>query len=106
MIATERLLESVKPDEPCGPNLEYDAAFTELERIAKGRAEQQIGTTVTEAEEPNWKEVAEKGAKLLESTKDLRVGVHLAKALLRTGGFAGARDGLAILAGMVQKYWD
>ena len=106
MIAIERLLEAVGGEDPCGPNLEYDASFTELERIAKGRAEQQIGTTVTEAEEPNWKDVAEKGGTILESTKDLRVAVHLAKALLKLRGFAGAKDGLSIIAGFVEKYWD
>ena len=37
------LLAAVSPDSPCGDDLEYDAAFLELERIAQGQPERQMG---------------------------------------------------------------
>ncbi len=106
MIAVERLLQAVDTDPPCGPNLEYDAAYLELERLAKGRPEQQMGDTVNEAEEPDWPKVASQAAALLESSKDLRVALLLTRALLRTRGWAGLAEGLAIVAGLLDLYWD
>jgi len=47
------ILAPVGPDDPCGPNLEYDPAFSELDRLAQGKPEQQVGATVV-AEHPLW----------------------------------------------------
>jgi type VI secretion system protein ImpA len=85
---------------PAGPNLEFDADFGALERAAQGKAEQQYGGTVIPAEEPDWKEVANLAADLLERTHDLRVMVHLAIARLR---LSGLQDFVAILATIRQQ---
>jgi type VI secretion system protein ImpA len=45
-------LTDLDPDAPAGPNLEFDAAFGELERAAQGKPEQQYGGTIIPAEEP------------------------------------------------------
>jgi type VI secretion system protein ImpA len=42
----------------------------------------------------------------LPRSKDLRVGVYLARAAVRTGGLEGLADGLAVLAGLVEQFWD
>ena len=51
------LLAAVSPDSPCGDDLEYDAAFLELERIAQGQPERQMGDAVLPAEPPEWPRV-------------------------------------------------
>lgn len=71
---------------PCGPNVEFDADYGELERATQGKPEQQYGDTIIPAEEPVWKEVAALAAALCERTYDLRVLVHLAIARLQLGG--------------------
>jgi type VI secretion system protein ImpA len=43
---------------------------------------------------------------LLGRSKDLRVAIHLAKALLRTGGLEGFSEALAVLRGLIDGYWD
>jgi type VI secretion system protein ImpA len=106
MTGFERLLEAASTEPPCGPNLEYDAGYLELLRLARGRPEQQIGDTVTEAEEPDWRAVAAKAGELLESTKDIRIALLLTKASLRTRGFLGFADGLQVLAGLLERYWE
>jgi len=53
-IDVESLAAEISPDAPCGANLEYDAALSELERIAQGKPEQQMGDTVIAAEEPDF----------------------------------------------------
>lgn len=46
MLDVPVLLAAVSPDSPCGDDLEYDAAFLELERIAQGQPERQMGLSL------------------------------------------------------------
>jgi type VI secretion system protein ImpA len=105
-VSVGELLAPISVEAPSGPNLEYDAEFAKLERLAQGKPEQQMGSTVVAAEEPDWKVVTKDAQVLLGRTKDLRVAIHLAKALLRLGGLEGFSEGLAVLRGLVDGYWD
>src|ERR1022692_2854685 len=94
----EALLAPISPDDPCGASLEYgDAAFTAFERATQGKPEQQIGSTIIPAEEPDWKAIGRQAIALLGRTKDLRVAVHLTKALLHTDGLKGLADGMTVV---------
>jgi type VI secretion system protein ImpA len=100
------LLAPISAESPSGPNLEYDPDFSRLERTALGKPEQQMGSTVLAAEEPDWKVVSKEAQAVLARTKDLRVAIHLAKALLRLGAVPGFSEGLAVLRALVDGYWD
>jgi type VI secretion system protein ImpA len=102
----ESLLQPVAFAAPCGADLEYDPAFLELERLVQGKPEQQMGSSVVPAQEPDWDAIVQRAAALLGKTKDLRVAFHLTRALLNRDGFAGLRVGLAMLRGLVEGYWD
>jgi type VI secretion system protein ImpA len=105
-VSVGELLAPISVESPSGPNLEYDTEFAKLERTAQGKPEQQMGSTVMAAEEPDWKAVSKDAQALLARTKDLRVAIHLAKALLRLGGLEGFSEGVAVLRGLVDGYWD
>lgn len=100
------LLEPVAPDAPCGEDLEYDVEFLEMESAAAGKPEQQVGEAIVAAEEPNWRDVEARAAGLLSRTRDLRIACRLAQALLHTQGIGGLRDGLALVRGYLDRYWD
>ena len=102
----ETLLAPVSPDDQCGADLEYDASFSEIDRLSQGKPEQQIGTTIVPAEEPDWKTLQKKSTEFLARSKDLRVAAHLTRALLRNNGWSGLATGLGLLRGLVEKYWD
>ena len=103
----EALLAPVSADDSCGVDLEYgDAAFTAFDRATQGKPEQQIGSTIIPAEEPDWKVLARQAIALLGRTKDLRVAVHLTKALLHTDGLKGLADGMTVLRRFVETYWE
>ncbi len=104
-ISTDSLLEPVSPDSPCGPDLEYSGVM-ELERLAQGKPERQFGDALLPPEEPDWAEVADVAADLAAKTKDLRVLLKLTQALIRTEGFGGLGDGLALIRGTAERYWD
>ena len=100
------LLAPIEEDQPCGPNLAYEAPYLELEMIAQGTPERQMGDAVIPAEEPNWKLVRDRSIELLGRTKDLQLIIHLAVALVETDGLQGLRDGLAVLCESLERYWD
>lgn len=106
VIDLETLLAPITEETPAGANLEYDVVFTGMERAAQGKPEQQMGESVVEAEEPDWKEVKGLCIELLGRTKDLRVGVYLTRALVHTNGWPGFRDGLLLLRGFLETYWE
>jgi len=105
-IDVAALLEPVSEASPCGDDLEYDLGFGDLERARQGKPEQQFGDTVIPAEEPDWRQVKKLSLDLFGRTRDLRVGVTLACALVHLEGLAGLRDGLHLVHGLVEKYWD
>jgi type VI secretion system protein ImpA len=102
----EKLLTPVSPDVPCGENLEYDADYAAMEKAAEGKPEQQYGDKVIAGEEPEWREVRAKALDLMGRTKDLRVGMQLARSATWTDGLNGLGDAMAVLAGLVERYWD
>lgn len=105
-IDLEKLLQEISADKLCGEDLEYDSAFGKLERSATGKAEQQIGDTIVEAEEPDWQKVLKQSITLTSRTKDLRILIYLIRAALHVEGYTGLRDGLVLLQGLLEKYWE
>ncbi|HEV8028466.1 MAG TPA: type VI secretion system protein TssA [Stellaceae bacterium] len=105
-IELERLLEDISPDAPCGGNLEYDSDFVLLEQSARGKPEQQFGNTIIPAEEPDWAAVRRIALDLSKRTRDLRVMDYLARASIRTHGYAGLNDVLTLLRRALERYWE
>ena len=104
-IDIEKLLEPISDEQPCGPNLEYDAEFLNLERIAQGKPEQQMGETIRAAEPPDFEQVARQATSLLTRSKDLRAAVLLTRALCHQSGFIGLSDGAGLLAGLLERFY-
>lgn len=106
VIDTDDLLQEVSPETPCGGVLEYDPDFVAMEQASRGKAEQQIGDSVVPAEAADWPTVKSKALDLFTRTKDLRAGVLLTQALVSVDGLVGLHDGLALVAGLIERYWD
>ena len=104
-IDIEKLLEPVSSEEPCGPNLEYDAAFLALERTSQGKPEQRMGDSIRAAEPPEFDAVARDAAALLARSKDLRVAVQFARAQTHMRGFQGLSDGVGLVHGLLDRYF-
>ena len=106
VIDIEELLREIAADAPCGEDLEYDPAYAELEKLAQETPERQYGETIIPAEPPDWRSVKQTALNLHERTRDLRVAVYLTQALLHVDGLAGFAEGLALVAGLIERYWD
>jgi type VI secretion system protein ImpA len=106
MLDLQTLLSEAKEASPCGPNLEHEPVFFELEEAARGKRERGIGTTLVKAEDPDWPKVAELAHDLLVRSKDLRIALHLTRACTKVDGVPGLAAGLELLHGLLERYWD
>jgi type VI secretion system protein ImpA len=102
----ETLLKPVSAELPCGKNLEYAPEFVQLMELARGKPEQTMVEHTKPPPEPPWPKVRDEAELLLGSTKDLRVAGVLHNALLKTQGLAGLSAGLALVRGLLERYWD
>lgn len=100
------LLQSKSEDAPSGENMEYDPTFTEMELAAQPVEEQQVGDSVNEGQDPDYREVAEKALAVLEQSHDLRAAVFLADAVLHSSGLTGFADATSVIRGFLEDFWD
>lgn len=101
-----QLAAAVDPQRPSGDDLTYTDGYARMERLARGREEQQYGQTIYEAQEPHWESLQEHARSLAVRTHDLRVGVYLTQALTRTQGLCGFADGLELVTSWLVNEWD
>lgn len=106
VVDVNSVLTEVSAESPAGDNLEYDEAFREIESAAQRKPEQMLGDVLSSAEPPDWRAVRNQAIEILGRTKDLRIGVYLTRALVNTDGYAGLADGLALIRGLLDRYWD
>jgi type VI secretion system protein ImpA len=105
-IDTQNLLPEVSAESPCGEDLSYDQSFLALERMVQTKPTGSVLGKEEVAEEPNWREVSEKSCELLKRSKDLRIAMYLTLALLKLEGIPGLQDGLFLLRGLLERFWD
>lgn len=106
VIELEKLLAEVGSQPPCGANLEYDADFQALEAAARGKPEQELGDQRTAAVPPDWDDVKRRAEVLFTRTKDLRVAILLARALVRLTGLPGLAQSLQLVRALLDRYWQ
>src|SRR4051812_155876 len=106
MLDLAQLLAPTTGAPPCGDNLEYEARFKDIEKAATRVAPQEFGEHRTPGQEPNWPAVQELSKALLERSKDARIAIYLARALVHTEGAAGIGPALTLIQNLTQQYWD
>lgn len=105
MISVEELLAPLPGDSPCGEDLSYDPALSDLETRLQGKPESQYGDNIIAAEEPNWRDLQKSCLELFARTKDLRVSIALTLTLLRLDGLPGFTQGVTVLRGLLEQFW-
>ena len=105
VVDIQKLLESINPDAPCGEDIEYDQAFLELTQAIQPSQTGVVGPE-DEIHEPNWREVSQRCSELLQKSKHLRIILYMTLAALKLEGLSGLADGLSVLRGVLETYWD
>jgi type VI secretion system protein ImpA len=101
MSAIDQLLEPVVGENACGADIADSTEFAELESAVRGKQE----TALSAAQEPKWNEIEDRCTALLQKSKNLRLAVYLTLAKLRLEQWAGLRDGLQLIHGLLDRYW-
>lgn len=100
---------------PCGPDLEYDPDFLQLQQVLRSRPEPEFrvsqqdgrgGRTLPDGAPIAWSEVRELAQALLLRSKDLRLAIWLTRAQLHLEGFGAIQQGLELVHLLLQDYWD
>ncbi len=114
ILNLETLLAPVPGDEPAGPNLRLvESGGALYYRIKDARSAARMAERQADAEAdrgslaPEWRLIFEQSQTLIAGqSKDLEVACWLTEAALRMHGFAGLRDAMALLDGLVEHYWS
>src|SRR5690606_4344812 len=106
VLDIDSLLVEISEESPAGCNLEYDDTFARMERAAQGRPEQKMGEAILASEPPDWQLVLQLGLDIFKRSKDLRVAIYLTRALVHLDGFNGLKDGLTLVARLLDTWWD
>jgi type VI secretion system protein ImpA len=108
MFSTDQLLNPISADRPSGADLAFSP---ELDAITLARKfddpSLDQGEWLTDLKEADWDFVVKRCAALLEQkSKDLRLAVWLAEAGAKKYRMRGLGEGLRVLAGLFERFWD
>jgi type VI secretion system protein ImpA len=113
-IPLEALLAQVSDGAPAGENLRLDASpasvyFTLKDKRSTARAAEKRAEIDGKSAglASDWQQILSiAGRALTERSKDFEIAAWLTEALVRVHGFAGLRDGLRLLRGLTEDYWE
>jgi type VI secretion system protein ImpA len=122
LIDLQSLLSPIGDASPCGRDPRLDPSPTSPYQVVKdaraaasaqetaferGFGSEDEARTADQARRRAWATIRQRGPEILATIgKDLSVAVWVTEALLRAGGLAGLRDGLALTSGLIDQYWD
>ena len=101
----EELLKPVSADHPSGSNIRYDQVY---DRVRQARRPDDGGVVVgVEQKAADHKTAIHLATDILATkSKDLWIAVWLTDSLIQRAGFAGLRQGLEVILGLIENYWD
>ena len=110
----DALLQPISEDLPAGPDLREDdspsATYFALRSARSAARSAERGAEVGDeggSALQEWRTIATLApAALKDQSKDLEIACWYVEALVRSDGFAGLRDGLKLINGLVEQFWD
>lgn len=106
----EPFLVPVGSDGASGSELRNDPRFHAVERLLEPAARsfrlENVRTGGTGSVAIDWPEILSQSADLAQVGRDIRLLVIVARALANAEGFDGLAQGLGLLTGTVDQYWD
>jgi type VI secretion system protein ImpA len=107
VVDVEALLTPIAGENPVGENLQYSGLYDEIKEARRADDNLEKGDWQHETKVAEWSKVVDLSTEALASkTKDLQVCAWLVEALVELHGFAGMRDGLRLMRGLHEQFWD
>jgi type VI secretion system protein ImpA len=104
LLDLEALLTPIPGDNPAGAALRYTGDYDEIKALLPKPDRDAFEAS---GQEGQWSKLVQVTTqKLRDKSKDLTIGAWLTEGLVHLHGFAGLRDGLTLLHGLCDRFWD
>ena len=101
------LLNPIPGDNPSGQNLRYAPIYDKIKEARREEDDAAQGDWKYERKVADWPLVIKTASETLATkTKDLQLAAWLTEAALKREGVAGLREGLDLMKGLVENFWD
>lgn len=105
VLDLDRLLAPVEGASPCGENLRWDPLYDEIRKARREDDRDALGSD--SPVQADWAAVLDKATGALAArSKDLMLAGFVVEALVQLYGYRGLRDGLRVVNGLLEAYWD
>jgi len=107
VIDLEAMLSPISEEKPSGENLRYSGLYDEITEARRADEDVDQGDWKIALKIADFRQVFNLAAPALTSqTKDLQIAVWLSESLVKLHGFAGLRDGLKLVGGLQENFWE
>src|SRR5580698_4024543 len=101
------LLTPIAGDNPSGANLRYDPVYDQIKEARRQDDTGPQGDWQRERKVADYRVAMDLASKALaERSKDLQLAVWVTEAALHREKFAGLQQGLDLLRGLLEQFWD
>ncbi len=107
MPLPDNLLNPIPGPNPSGENLRYSPILEKIKEARREEDDAPQGEWQREVKKADYPLVVRLATDALTSkSKDLQIASWLTEALLRRDGFPGLKEGLNLLRGLLENFWD
>lgn len=107
VIDLETILQPISEETPSGEYLRYSGIYDQISEARRADMDVSQGEWQTELKVADFRQVISLSVETLNTqSKDLQIGVWLAEALMKEFGFVGLRDGMKLLSGLQDRFWE
>jgi type VI secretion system protein ImpA len=107
VVDLDLIFQPIAGDNPAGESLRYSGLYDEMREARRADEDLAQGEWQTELKVADYPKALNLGIDALSTkSKDLQVAAWTCEALVSIHGFAGFRDGLKILAGLQEHFWE
>ncbi|MEP6474226.1 MAG: type VI secretion system protein TssA [Gemmatimonadota bacterium] len=107
MPLSDDLLKPIAGANPAGADLRYDPLYDKIKEARREDDDAPQGEWERTRKVADWAQVVKLATEALTTrTKDLQIMAWLTEASIRREGFGGLSQGLVLLKGMTEQFWD
>ena len=107
VIDLEAMLSPISEEKPSGEPMRYSGLYDEISEARRADEDVEQGDWKVALKVADFRKVVDLAVPALTSdTKDLQIAVWLTEALVKQNDFAGLRDGLKLVSGLQDKFWE
>ena len=107
VIDVDAMLQPISEDSPSGESLRYSGIYDEISEARRADDNLNQGAWQTELKVADYRTVIDLAVPAITTrSKDLQIAAWLSESLIKIHGFPGLRDGIKLLTGLQERFWE